>query len=71
MHGEETIKTGLTHISHKDRREKSESAVDTGKHRLRGTRRKTLAGILSSMLRMFFKRNAVDAVLNGFAAVRL
>ena len=38
---------GQARIFHKDRREKSVSAVDTRKRRLRGTRRKTLAGILA------------------------
>jgi len=55
----------LAWVFHKDRREKSESAVNT-RHAPKNTRKHTC-----SMLRMFFKHNAVGVVLNGFAADRL
>ncbi len=55
----------LARVSHKGRREKSESTVNT-RHAPKNTRRHTC-----SMLRIFFKRNAVDAVLIGFATDRL
>ena len=55
----------LARIFHKDRREKLERVVDT-RHAWKNTRRHT-----ASMLRMFFKRNEVDAILSGFAAGRL
>jgi len=50
---------------HKDRREKPERVVDT-RRAPKNIRRHTV-----SMLRMFFKRNEVDAMLNGFAVDRL
>ncbi len=55
----------LARIFYKDRREKPERIVDARRAR-KNTRRHTV-----SMLRMFFKRNEVDAMLNGFAAGRL
>ena len=66
----------LARVSHKGRREKSESAVDTGSEDSGARTEKhpqaySKSSLICSMLRMFFKRNAVDAVLNGFAADRL
>ena len=55
----------LTRIFHKDRREELERVVDT-RHAWKNTRRHTV-----SMLRMFFKRNEVDAMLSSFAVGRL
>ena len=54
----------LTWNSHQDRREKSESGV-YARHAKKNTRRHTV-----SMMRMFFKRNEADLVLNEFAADR-
>jgi len=49
----------------KDRREKLESVV--ARRRVpKNTRRHTI-----SMSRMFFKRNAIEAMLSSFVAVRL
>ena len=52
-------------VDFEDRREKPERVVDT-RRAPKNTRRHTV-----SMLRMFFKRNEVDAILNGFAVDRL
>jgi len=49
---------------HKNRHEKPERVVNT-RRAPKNTRRHTV-----SMLRMFFKRNEIDAMLNGFAADR-
>ena len=55
----------LARIFHRDRREKLERVVDT-RCAPKNTRRHTV-----SMLRMFFKRNEVDAMLSSSAAGRL
>ena len=51
----------LARVSHKGRSEKSESAVDTDKRRLRGTRRKTLAGILEVFAYLQYVENVFQA----------
>ncbi len=55
----------LVRISHKGRSEMPESVVDTRRGK-ENTRRRTF-----STLRMFFERNAVDAILSGIAVDRL
>lgn len=56
----------LTRIPHKDCLEKTKGAMDKGKHRLRGTARKILAGILFIRRECFLGCNAVDMVLFDF-----
>ena len=51
----------LALVSHKGRREKSESAVDTDKRRLRGTHRKTPAGILEVFAYLPYVENVFQA----------
>jgi hypothetical protein len=71
--GDQRFLVPLAWIFHQDRCEKSVSDVDTAIRAEKHSQALTeslFSRLPVSMLRMFFKRTAVDAVLNDFTAGR-